>query len=485
MSFSKRPDSDAGLRNPRDGLVDEDTYPSFLRDDGTVADPTKVNVEERERAEEEAKLLDSTVGRVVPLLLVASARLKNELGARVERLFDEGGSADQKLRGDYGAYSEASMFGKSPSALKELLANSLLNVEVGVTALPTLPMVTSLVSTTLEHESGAPAESITGCNIRIIGASERSAVVPSVITEAVVTSHAANVSPVPKMGVKVTSPIREMDYHHLFTEFNVGIARQACLNAEVRMRTEYCLSEKKRLESEREKQADLVHALEATCSGLRERLSGYKNLADRLEEFQNAQLKVVNDKVAKLDADLAEMACHLEKLYPHLLTTISGQRWLITHGLKLVLVKCLNSSEYLTALGAAISRPLADAPGMGDLQPDIEQPKVPIHMPEDQVVLGETSLSFSLSVSHSRVEQIRANITAERSALLDVWTPLSKPLSVQNLIGEASTSASVPASTVTTMALSTTFSSTSLTPPITVDDYEFVHADLDTTQESS
>nr|GEV56497.1 hypothetical protein [Tanacetum cinerariifolium] len=129
--------------------------------------------------------------------------------------------------------------------------------------------------------------------------------------------------------------------------------------------------------------------------------------------------------------------------------------------------------------------PLADAPGIGDLQPDIEQPKVPIHMPEDQVVLGETSLSFSLSVSHSRVEQIRANITAERSALLDVWTPLSKPLSIQNLIGEASTSASVPASTVTTTALSTTFSSASSTPPITVDDYEFVHADLDTTQESS
>nr|GFB67412.1 hypothetical protein [Tanacetum cinerariifolium] len=64
--------------------------------------------------------------------------------------------------------------------------------------------------------------------------------------------------------------------------------------------------------------------------------------------------------------------------------------------------------------------PLADAPGMGDLQPDIEQLKFLIH---------------------------RANIAAERSALLDVWTPLSKPLSIQMLIGEASTSAGVPAAT--------------------------------------
>nr|GFC33719.1 cold-regulated 47 [Tanacetum cinerariifolium] len=111
--------------------------------------------------------------------------------------------------------------------------------------------------------------------------------------------------------------IREMDYHRLFIKFNVGTAHQACLNVKVRMRTEYCLSEWKRLESECEKQ-----------------------------EFQDVQLKVVNDKVAELDADLAKMAFHLEeKLYPHLLT----------HGLKLVLIKCLNSSKYLTALGAAIS----------------------------------------------------------------------------------------------------------------------------------
>nr|GEY79813.1 hypothetical protein [Tanacetum cinerariifolium] len=280
------------------------------------------------------------------------------------------------------------------------------------------------------------------------------------------------------------------------------------------------------LRSQKDGLVSQVHELEVTCSSLRERLSGYENFTDRLEEFQDAQLKVVNDKVAKLDADLAEMACHLEeKFYPHLLTTISRQRWLLTHGLKLVLVKCLNSSEYLTALRSAISRsikkvmqdglageiahgkegrsltnvdaynpsakadfnsalqelceldypllaelkshkdtsvedimnllrlegPLADAPGMGDLQPDIEQLKVPIHRSEDQVVLRETSLSFSHSVSHSRVELIRANIAAE------------------------CTSASVPAAT--TMTLSTTFASASSISLITVDDYEIVHAD--------
>nr|GEZ06572.1 hypothetical protein [Tanacetum cinerariifolium] len=62
--------------------LDEDTYPSFLHDDGMdmdffafikVADPTKVKVVKKERAEGDAKLMDSTIGRVVQLLPIAPA----------------------------------------------------------------------------------------------------------------------------------------------------------------------------------------------------------------------------------------------------------------------------------------------------------------------------------------------------------------------------------------------------------------------------
>ncbi|GKC92745.1 hypothetical protein Tco_1158187, partial [Tanacetum coccineum] len=241
--------------------------------------------------------------------------------------------------------------------------------------------------------------------------------------------------------------------------------------------------------------ADQVHVLETTCSGLHERLFEYDNLTERLEEFQNAELKVVNERVEKLDADLAEMACHLEeKFYPHLLTTIFDWRWLLTHVLKLVLVKCLNSSEYLTTLGYDISRfiekemqdglvagidhgkegrsladifaynPSAEADFNSSLQelckvdfPLLAELKshkdasikdimnlLRLEGPlTDAPVLGETSLSFALGVSHSCVERIRANITAERLALLGVWTPLSEPLSTQNLISAASTSTSI------------------------------------------
>nr|GEV84996.1 hypothetical protein [Tanacetum cinerariifolium] len=175
----------------RNYTLDEDTYRTFLHDDGTggcfltyivqlVADPIKVKVGEPKCAEGEARLLDFIVGRVVPLLPVAPARAKSELEDSVEKLFDEGGSADQVDSAAGGGQeaevgittSEAAICGKSSSALRKLLESSMLNVEVGVAAVPTLHMVTSLVSVTPEHESDAPADSITGPNVRTVGASE-------------------------------------------------------------------------------------------------------------------------------------------------------------------------------------------------------------------------------------------------------------------------------------------------------------------------
>ncbi|GKB29994.1 hypothetical protein Tco_0869395, partial [Tanacetum coccineum] len=521
---------------------------------------------------------------------VAPARSESELEASVDKFFNEGGSADhgdsavggghdaeielvtgaeniavenviterprrqrkkrqavtdasgsshplKKLSGDHGTSSGAATCGKSPSVLKELLVSSILNVEIGVEAVATLPLVTSLVSTTPGREGGNPTDSITGLNLHTVGPSERfvissdsshhssthtsgaevdsiirSVILPPVMTEAVVTSHAASDPPilVLEMGTKITSlvhasmfhdsdsteivgadaagpsysakqdllmgsrelntetlhqvfvpqwnvlnesllddydvsrefvdhlappalfsQIHEMDYHHLFTEFNVGTAHQAFLNADARddevesLKAQLLLKEAKAaevarlraqvsaaeatekmhddeidalkqrnmalenendslygkvtelqssvsdkdlelkdlnvavssLKSQNDGLVDQVHALETTCSSLRDQVSGYERLKEQIKEFQDSQMNIVNDKVAKLDVDLLEMDLHLEKkFYPHLLTTISGRRWLLTRGVKLAIVKCLNSLEYLTALGSAISR---------------------------------------------------------------------------------------------------------------------------------
>nr|GEW13672.1 hypothetical protein [Tanacetum cinerariifolium] len=630
----------------RNYTLDEDTYPTFLYDDRTemdmfafiqVADPTKVNVGERECAEGEARLLDSTVGRVVSLLPVAPTRADSELEASVDRLFDEGGSMEQgdfaagggqeieteivmgvrfvadenvvtekpkhsrkkrqtvmdargsshppkKIRGDHETFSWTATGGKSPFVLKELLASNILNVEVGVMTMVTLPMVTSSVSATPEHEGGVPTDSITGLNLRTIGAFKRFvifldsshhsstnasraeadsvirfSIVPSMMTEAVVTSHAVNVPSVLKTGTKVTAVVHAYIFHdsdstktvkadtaspsysakqdismgsrqlNSKTLHQVFVPQWNVLNDSLLgMRTEYCLSERKRLECECEKQVALlkakddkveslkaqrplrnvvlenekesldgkvaelqslvstkdlelkdlnvvvssltsqkdslvnqVHALKTTCFGLHDQVLGYEQLKEQIEEFQDAHMNIVNDKVAELDADLLEMALHLkEKFYPHRLTTISGRR-----GCRTDLQPRLREVEF---------------PLLAELKSHKDENTVDVInllRLEDQVVLSETSLSFALSVTQSQVERIRENVAVQRSTLIDVWVPLVDLLSAKSLIGESSTSGSVPTIVVTTAAMSTTFAAASSVPPIIIEDYEIAGTD--------
>ncbi|GKB96595.1 hypothetical protein Tco_0982732 [Tanacetum coccineum] len=217
--------------------LDEETYPWFLHKNGEemdifafihTPDPTKVKIVERERNEGEPLLLETTIGRTVPLLPVAPDRAESELDASVERLFDEGGSGNQteqgdsagggkdadiqpvieaadtvvedvapvqpkhqgkrkfvvvdtgeashppkKLREDHGTPSGTFVGGKSMYAVKRLLVGAALNTEFGVAAVPTLPFMTASISTTLEREGGDHTDSVAGLNLRAIGAPPR------------------------------------------------------------------------------------------------------------------------------------------------------------------------------------------------------------------------------------------------------------------------------------------------------------------------
>ncbi|GJZ29108.1 hypothetical protein Tco_0573755 [Tanacetum coccineum] len=271
---------------------------------------------------------------------------------------------------------------------------------------------------------------------------------------------------------------------------------------------------------------DQVHKLEASSAILQDKVTAYDNFMGQLEKFQDDRIREMNEKFNKLDTDLVKLALHLEeRFYPHLLTTISRRRWLLTHGLELVITKCLNSTEYISSLGAGIGRVLTDVTAynpsteadylsalqrlqsvnfsliselksnkdasidtimnllrledslaerlnLAESQPHVDQLMVPIYHSLDQIVVGATSLSFSLDVSQSRVRRIKENIVNDRSALCDVFVSLAEPLSIAALEGTAGTSGTAPGITT---ALSVTFASTSTIPPISTDDYKAVH----------
>ncbi|GJS24268.1 hypothetical protein Tco_0452900 [Tanacetum coccineum] len=82
--------------------------------------------------------------------------------------------------------------------------------------------------------------------------------------------------------------------------------------------------------------------------------------------------------------------------------------------------------------------PLANLPEAAYLQPCLEQLSVPIYYADVNAVVGETSLSFALLNVHNRAEGARKHAAALRRLMMDI---VSHPLSSQNLLGEASTSA--------------------------------------------
>ncbi|GJR67990.1 hypothetical protein Tco_0014055 [Tanacetum coccineum] len=85
--------------------------------------------------------------------------------------------------------------------------------------------------------------------------------------------------------------------------------------------------------------------------------------------------------------------------------------------------------------------PLADLPETAHLQPCLEQLSVLIYHADVNAVVGETSLSFALLNVHTRAEGAKRHASALRQLMVDI---VSHPLSSQNLLGEASTSAVAP-----------------------------------------
>nr|GEW39314.1 hypothetical protein [Tanacetum cinerariifolium] len=580
-----------------------------------TVNPTKVRVAERQRVENEPRLLESTVRRVVSLLPIALAHASSKLEASIDKLFYEGDSGDgqdtdiqpvavtadtivenmaplqprrqrkketvvadagspshppKKLREDYEALGGAFTGGKSMSAVQSLFTEAVLNAEARGEPIVTLPFVTSSVSATPERKDKSPADSVTGLNLRTIGAPQRfvissdsshhsganiaeaevdsivrsSAPAITIVTtvtaaiEADATAARAPVAP-SLFGVGSSSTGRtdfipggfsdvsgsdfliggihtivdpDSDLQKVYVSrwsatkgYGLDDSQKRKLRAVVdeqaellkvedgeieSLKAQLLLKEAEaieaiRLRAENDNLVDQVHGQEISSAGLQEKVAAYEDFICQREKFQNKKLK----------------------------------EWLLTYGMELVVVKCLNSNEYLSALGAAISkvvekgmqeglsvgithgaegRKVADVAaynpsakadylvdtimnllrlddvlskrlGLTESQTYVNQLMVPIHHFPDQRVVGAFALSLSLEVSHSRVKKMIENIAKHVSALHGMFVPLSEPLSAAALEGMEGTFGSAHDTTTT---LSTAFVFASTIPPISTDDYK-------------
>ncbi|GKB96539.1 hypothetical protein Tco_0982676, partial [Tanacetum coccineum] len=125
------------------------------------------------------------------------------------------------------------------------------------------------------------------------------------------------------------SQLHRMDYDQLFTEFNVGAARQTCLGAEVRMWLKHNLRERKILEGRCARQVDMLKgrmrklrpksSVVFTGTAKAALVSELDNLKERniaLEEKRNTlgQVATLESATATKDVELASLHSQIAKL---------------------------------------------------------------------------------------------------------------------------------------------------------------------------
>ncbi|GJZ72881.1 hypothetical protein Tco_0637027 [Tanacetum coccineum] len=104
------------------------------------------------------------------------------------------------------------------------------------------------------------------------------------------------------------------------------------------------------LETLLEAEVDMKKAAEANSMDLAGELESLR------AQFSNIQDEKVEQRCAEMDARLDALSIDFdEELYPHMLTEIAGRRWVIGHGLRLAIMKCVESTELRQAFADVMS----------------------------------------------------------------------------------------------------------------------------------
>nr|GEY09386.1 protein FAR1-related sequence 5-like [Tanacetum cinerariifolium] len=123
-------------------------------------------------------------------------------------------------------------------------------------------------------------------------------------------------------------------------------------------------SEIKNMKALLETQVGMKRAAEDKSAGLSQELermrAQFSKLQAAFEDYKRQQDQLVEQRCAKIDARLDALSIDFdEELYPHMLTAITGRRWVIGHGLRLALMKCAESLEMRQAFADVVSAGVA------------------------------------------------------------------------------------------------------------------------------
>ncbi|GKE89077.1 hypothetical protein Tco_1566552, partial [Tanacetum coccineum] len=173
-------------------------------------------------------------------------------------------------------------------------------------------------------------------------------------------------------------------------------------------------------------------------STLQAQIIGEERIKAAFKDFKRLEDEKVEQRCTKMDARLDALSINFdEELYPHMLTAISGRRWVIGHGLRLAVMKCTESTELRQAFADVVSTGIVK--GRGEIHrslyclKDMKYPLVDqleqlkdapidllitsLHLESDT---GEDALPFICDLRPSS-SQLKIHVYPEVRDLKDLW----------------------------------------------------------------
>ncbi|GJX64244.1 hypothetical protein Tco_0298587 [Tanacetum coccineum] len=181
------------------------------------------------------------------------------------------------------------------------------------------------------------------------------------------------------------SELRHMSNADFLGRYNINLAQQVAMGSQLRMRFEQEVrldqeiqslrsveeevhglrNRTKNLETLMEAEVDMKRAAEAKNEELTEeleslRVTGEEKIKAAFEDFKKYEDDKVEQWCAEMDARLDALSIDFdEELYPHMLTAIAGHRWVIGHGIRLVVMKCAESTDLRQVFANVVSTGIA------------------------------------------------------------------------------------------------------------------------------
>ncbi|GKB46650.1 hypothetical protein Tco_0897403 [Tanacetum coccineum] len=278
------------------------------------------------------------------------------------------------------------------------------------------------------------------------------------------------------------SELRHLSNTDFLSQYNVNLALQVAMGFQLRLRFEQETRLLKKAMAKIAKRDQRIQAREEEIKKLDQEINSLRtvdtevqglrnqtrNLGTMLEaeaqvtggewkkaafkEFNKCEDERGNSRCAEMDARLNALSIDFdEELYPHLLTAIAGHRWVIGHGLRLAVMKCVESSEIRQAFanvvsaglakgqqqvsqspprleGSEVSNGLKDAPmelvmsslhlesdtgedapqWIRDLHPSSSQLKIPVYPEGLAILLADTAAQTEISEDEASLRLLRS-----------------------------------------------------------------------------